>query len=145
MNQLSLSLQGNLDPETYQKEYDKALEDIGKTTSGILTNKIAASNFGFFRNSREPFWQKNVNGMMKARVKDNAEAELFEQLALVEDTGSLGTFPDKLAAYVSNGVIDKSEGIKLLIRAKGLAKDKQEDIRYRYKCFPSGCPSAICV
>jgi len=126
MNALSLSFEGNLDPESYQKEYDKALEDITKSTSSVLTNKMAAANFQMFRNDREPRWQDGVTKSTKARVKDNWLAELYERQAGIEQSGLYGDFSKYVAQGVGEGMIDRSDGVRVITQTKKLAASGAE-------------------
>jgi hypothetical protein len=121
INKMSLSFEGNLDPETYEKEYEKTLESIRKSTGKVLTNKMATYEFGLFLNDRQPRWENSVKKAQRARITENAEEELFKQLGVIEETGNLGNFPKLLAGFVSEGVIDRSDGVLLLRRAKKLA------------------------
>lgn len=118
MNRLSLSFDGNLDPETYQKEYQKSLETIQKSTGMILTNKMAAHSFGLFLNDRQPRWEKDVKKAQRARVTDNWTAELFERQASIEQSGIYGDFSKYVVKGVSEGMIDRSDGVRLIIKAK---------------------------
>ena len=119
MNRLSLSFEGNLDPETYLKEYENSLKTIQASTGAVLTNRRAAANFGLFLNSRQPRWEKSVNDAQKARVLDNRMGEIFDKLAAVTQSGIYGNFSEFIADTVKNvDGFDKSDGIKMIIKAQ---------------------------
>jgi succinate dehydrogenase flavin-adding protein (antitoxin of CptAB toxin-antitoxin module) len=118
MNRLSLSFEGNLDPETYLKEYEKSLKTIQSSTGAILTNKKAVVNFGLFLNSRQPRWENSVKDAQKARVVDNWMAELFDKKAGIEQSGIYGDFSKFIAKGVSEGMMDKSDGVRTIIQTK---------------------------
>lgn len=122
MNRLSLSFEGNLDPETYTKEYEKSLETIQKSTSKILTNNMASADFGLFLNDRQPRWENNVKEAQKARVRDNWTAEMFERQASIEQSGIYGDFSKYVAKGVGEGMIDRSDAVKIIIDSKEKAE-----------------------
>jgi len=128
MNRLSLSFEGNLDPETYLKDYEKSLETIRKSTSKILTNKMAAADFGLFLNDREPQWENSVKKAQKSRIVGNYLDELFEEQAEKEQSGIYGDFSDYVAKGVAEGWISKREGLRFIVQTKKLIKEKQEEL-----------------
>ena len=118
MNRLSLSFEGNLDPETYLKEYENSLKTIQASTGAVLTNRRATANFGLFLNSRQPRWENDVKKAQRARVRDNWMAELFERQASIGQSGIYGDFSKYIAQGVSEGIIDRSDGVKVIIKTK---------------------------
>ena len=122
MNRLSLSFEGNLDPETYLKEYEKSLKAIQASTGAVLTNRRANADFGLFLNDRQPRWENDVKKAQKARVKDNWMAELFDRQAGVEQSGIYGDFSKYIAKGVAEGMIDRSDGVKAIIQTKKSAE-----------------------
>jgi len=111
INQLSLSFEGNLDPETYQDEYKKTL---GEIRSLMPKNKRAAEGANLWLNNRMPSWELGVEESKLARANDNWLAELFEKQAEAKLTGKVGDFPAYLAAGVAEGRIDKSKAVRML-------------------------------
>jgi hypothetical protein len=118
MNRLSLSFEGNLDPETYEQEYQKSLKTIESGTQKILTNEVAQSKFQLFLDDRQPRWADDVRRAQRARINENAIAELFERQSGMEQSGILGDYPEYISRLIGEGIIDKSDGVRLLIKAK---------------------------
>lgn len=89
MNRLSLSYEGNLDPDTYQKEFEKSLETI----KGFAPkNKRASGAYGLWLDDNTLAWQKNVTKSRRARVEDNYRTEGFNLKAEAERTGDVSKY-----------------------------------------------------
>jgi hypothetical protein len=122
MNRLSLSFEGNLDPETYMKEYEKSLKTIQSSTGAILTNRKAVANFGLFLNSRQPRWENSVKEAQKARILDNRIAEVFNKQTEIRQSGIYGKFSEFIAETVRNvDGFDKSDGARIIAQTKRMA------------------------
>lgn len=122
MNRLSLSFEGNLDPETYLKEYENSLKTIQASTGAVLTNKRAAANFGLFLNSRQPRWENSVKGAQKARILDNRIAEIFDKQSEIRQSGIYGKFSEFIAETVRDvDGFDKSDGARIIVQTKRMA------------------------
>jgi hypothetical protein len=69
---LGNSFRDNLDPATYQAEFENSLKIIN---SYLPQNKRAARAAGLWLNSRIPEWQQGVEDSRFQRIDDNFEAE----------------------------------------------------------------------
>ena len=122
MNRLSLSFEGNLDPETYLREYESSLKTIQTSTSAVLTNRRAAANFGLFLNSRQPRWKNSVKEAQKARILDNRIGEIFDKQSDIRQSGIYGNFSKFIAETVRDvDGFDKSDGARIIAQTKRMA------------------------
>lgn len=86
MSRLSLSFEGNLNPDTYQKEFEKSL----KTIKGFAPkNRRALGGFDLWVTNNTPNWQKDITKSRRARIEDNYRAEGFNLKAEAEKTGDV--------------------------------------------------------
>lgn len=117
-NRFVLSLDTNLDPETYRAEYKKSTEAV---YSLMPKNARAARNAQLWLNAKEPSWSAKVDDARMARADDNWLAELFAKQATVSQTGQIGSFPTYIAEGVHVGRIDKSDAVKVLAATNKMA------------------------
>lgn len=109
INRLSLSFEGNLDPATYHKEYEKSV----KTIQGFTPkNPMGARAFGSWVNDRTPIWAEGVEDSRRARVEDNFRAGIFELKAEAEKTGDLSKLKQQLAIGKRLGILSAEETAK---------------------------------
>ena len=89
MSRLSLSLEGNLNPDTYQKEFEKSLDTVQKF---VPKNSRASRTYGAWLADNELGWQEGINKSRKARIEDNYKAEGFNLKVEAEKTGDVSKY-----------------------------------------------------
>jgi len=131
---LSLSYRDNLNPDTFQPEYDKSLAIIKSFTP---KNRRAARVYNLWLNDRIPIWQEGVDKSRYARIDDNFRTEGWNlRQAAIEDGDfmkyrlhlwkgrKLGVYSSEDAAqYLSYSLdarerFEKSEAVKIKAQAK---------------------------
>ena len=110
MTKFSFWMNDNIDPDAYQKEYEKVL---GRIQAAIPKNKKAARASTNWLNGRIPKWQAGVKESQQARVEDNWATELFKTKIQAEKTGITALFQSKLLAGVAKGLISKEDAAKM--------------------------------
>jgi len=79
---------------------------------------MATYEFGLFLNDRQPRWENSVKKAQRARIRENAEEELFEEQEAHIQSGTLGEFRKYVSRLVAEGILNKSEGIRIIIQTK---------------------------
>lgn len=106
INRLSLSFDGNLEPDTYHKEYEKS---VGTIRSYMPKNRRAARAFESWLSDRSPQWALGVEDSRRTRIADNFKAEGFELKTESERTGDVSKYKMHLAKGKRLGIYDAEE------------------------------------
>ncbi len=119
INALEGRRRGNLDPDTYQQDFNDTMKAIGEFTP---QRKRSAQASRLWLNSKIPGWQEDSTVDQLARADDNWDTEASSQIAGIKKDGDL----TKLAEFKSYLIrrqlgpepLDKSKAAKLLAEAE---------------------------
>ena len=116
MNRLSLSLAGNLDPDTHQQEFDAAIERVGSFAPKRSRGQQA---YQIWLNRKVPGWQDGVSRGRISRADDNWTAEATAKIAgIIQDPTRLADFERFLARRQAFDPLDKTDAARLLTTAR---------------------------
>ncbi len=145
INRLAISYRTNLDPDTYQSEYEKSQATIKSYTPN---NRRAARVYGQWLNTRSPGWQKGVDDSRHARIDDNFQAEGWKLQQTAVEGGDftkyrlhlwkgqkLGAYSaEEAAKFLSFGLdarerFEKSESVRIKVENKEAIEEAYEKDR----------------
>lgn len=133
-NRMLIELGGNLDPDTYDAEYQKTLASI---RSRMPKNAKAARGAELWLNTKSPDWESQIVGKKLYRAEDNFFAEgdmLAAQVIASGEEKDYQILVDYLAeGYNAGGIRQKPNESKiggLILNVKaGMAKTKEKQNR----------------
>lgn len=119
MSRLNLSLEGNLNPDTYQKEFEKSLNTVQKF---VPKNRRASAAYGLWLAENEPSWQEGINKSRKAKIEDNYRAEGFNLKVEAEKTGDVSKYRFHLVKGKLLGIYGAEEVAELSLDTRKVAE-----------------------
>ncbi len=111
INRLAISYRTNLDPDTYQSEYEKSQATIKSYTPN---NRRAARVYGQWLNTRTPGWQDAVDDSREARIDDNFKAEGWKLQQTAVEEGNFTKYRLHLWKGQKLGAYSAEEAAKFL-------------------------------
>lgn len=113
MNELKIRRKGNLDPDTYQADFEKTLKGM---QSNVPKRKRSAAASNLWLNRKTPNWQLDTDNARLTRSDDNWIAQLAGQIAGQDGSLEKLAETEKMIARRQLGPnpLDKSKAAKLL-------------------------------
>ena len=123
INRLSISLSGNLNPETYDDNFNKTMEAIH---SYAPKNKMAAKAFDSWLQNMSPQWGLGIQKSKQVRIEKNWEDEFLNLKIEAERTGNMKAFQIKVASGKMLGFYGEGEATKLLQDTEDKVEENQK-------------------
>ena len=116
INRMNLRLNGNLDPDSHQQDFQETMERVNAFAP---KRNRGAQAYGLWLNKKVPGWQNNVSEGRIARSDDNWTAEATAKIAgIIQDPTRLADFERFLARRQAFDPLDKTDAARLLTTAR---------------------------